>query len=169
MPLGTPYPAVVDRVASITRCPDVRGSCHLVADATGVGRPVVDLLRRAGLECRLMPVMITGGLTESSVNGFYHVPKVDLVTGLQVLMQAGALEIAAGLEHGPTLVEELAQMRVKVTASGNEQYGAWREGQHDDLVFAVALAYWGARTLYPNPTAGEVGYWQRSVDSWGGF
>jgi hypothetical protein len=39
-------------------------------------------------------------------------------------------------------------MRVKITASGNEQYGAWREGEHDDLVLAVALACWGARRAW---------------------
>ena len=44
-----------------------------------------------------------------------------------------------------------------VTASGREQYGAWREGTHDDLVFAVALAYWAARKTYPRD---GTGYWQ---------
>jgi hypothetical protein len=32
---------------------------------------------------------------------------------------------------------------VRTTAAGHEQFGVWREGQHDDLVFAVALACWG--------------------------
>jgi len=27
-------------------------------------------------------------------------------------------------------------MRVRVTASGHEQYQAWREGEHDDMVLA---------------------------------
>ena len=34
---------------------------------------------------------------------------------------------------------EMAEMRVKVTAAGNTQFGVWREGAHDDLVLAVAL------------------------------
>ena len=37
-------------------------------------------------------------------------------------------------------------MRVKVT--GQEQYGVWREGKHDDLVLAVALACRGARKAF---------------------
>jgi hypothetical protein len=70
------------------------------------------------------------------------------------------LQIAAGLKHAPDLVAELAGMRVKVECEGREQYGAWREGTHDDLVFAVALAYWAARKLYPFEPAGEEGYWR---------
>ena len=44
----------------------------------------------------------------------------------------------------------------KVSSAGREQYGAWREGTHDDLVFAVALACWGARKIYPG---GASGWW----------
>jgi hypothetical protein len=43
----------------------------------------------------------------------------------------------------------MTEMRVKVTGEGNEQFGAWREGTHDDLVFAVALAAWGAKRSTP--------------------
>jgi hypothetical protein len=60
MELGTPYPEVARRVREITRAADLRGRCRLAVDSTGVGRPVVDLLRRAELECILMPVTITG-------------------------------------------------------------------------------------------------------------
>ncbi len=64
-------------------------------DGTGVGRPVVDLLRRARLEAILMPVTITGGQTETTDQGFYRVPKRDLIVGLQVVLQRGGLQIAA--------------------------------------------------------------------------
>lgn len=37
---------------------------------------------------------------------------------------------------------ELEAFRVKVTASANETFGAWRERDHDDLVLATALAAW---------------------------
>jgi hypothetical protein len=33
---------------------------------------------------------------------------------------------------------------VKITAAANETFAAWREGAHDDLVLAVALACWHA-------------------------
>ena len=148
--LGTPYPEVVERVKQVTRSADLAGRCQLIADATGVGRPVMDMLRRAELGSRrLWPVLITGGDTEKMADGYYRVPKRDLVVGLQVLLQRRELKIAAGLAFGKTLVREMMEMRVKITAAGNEQYGAWREGEHDDLVLAVALGCWGARKAGP--------------------
>ena len=149
VPLGTPYPDVVERVVVVTRSGELAGRCHLIADATGVGRPVMDMLRRAGLgSTRLWPVLITGGDMETYANGHYRVPKRDLIVGLQLLLQRRELQIAAGLKFGPVLAREMAEMRVKITTSGNEQYGAWREEEHDDLVLAVALACWGARKAW---------------------
>jgi hypothetical protein len=160
VPLGTPYPDIVERVRRTTTAPELDGRCHVAVDATGVGRPVVDLLRRADLGGTILPAIFTSGAAESLSKGYYGVPKRDLVTGLQVLLQRGGLEIAAGLKHASELVEELAGMRVKVGGEGREQYGAWREGMHDDLVFAVALAYWAARKMYPGEPSGENAYWR---------
>ncbi|MDP2956297.1 MAG: hypothetical protein Q8N53_07740, partial [Longimicrobiales bacterium] len=101
VPLGTPYPEIVERVRRTTRSRDLAGRCHVAVDATGVGRPVVDLLRVAGLGATMLPAIITGGAAESLNNGYYSVPKRDLVTGLQVLLQRGGLQIAAGLKYGP--------------------------------------------------------------------
>jgi hypothetical protein len=159
LPLGTPYPEVVGRVGQVVRSPQVAGACHLIVDATGVGRPVVDMLRAERLPCRLAPALITAGYQENQTNGYYHVPKRDLITGLRVLLEQQGLQIAARLEHGRALVTELAEMRVKVSIAGNEQYGAWREGTHDDLVLAVALACWGMRKAYPASAAGQ--HWGR--------
>jgi len=160
MELGTPYPDVVDRVGRMTRSRELAGRCQLAVDGTGVGPPVVDMLKRAQLDCRLMPVMVTGGGRESRDRGYYHVPKRDLIIGLQVLFQRGALRIAAGMPHNDTLIKEMQAMRVKVTPAGNEQYAAWREGQHDDLVFAVALACWAAKKVCPNPPMGDDRWWR---------
>ena len=159
IPLGTAYPDVVERVRQLTWSGHLRGNCHLIVDATGVGRPVVDLLHRAGLGCQILAATITGGDTEKSGRESYQVPKRDLIVGLQVLLQRGGLQVAAGMKLGPMFVEEMAAMQVRQTAAGNEQFGAWREGEHDDLVFAVALAYWGAQKVYPRRLSGDDGYW----------
>jgi hypothetical protein len=153
--LGTPYPEVVARVRQVTRSEKLAGRCRLIADATGVGRPVIDLLRIADLGCSLWPATITSGEMETQQDGNYRVPKRDLIVGLQVLFQQEALQIAGGLEYGPALMAEMAAMQVKITPAGNEQYGAWREGDHDDLVLAVALACWGVRKAYPRALAGD--------------
>src|SRR5438045_2872686 len=47
--LGTPYPSVVERVRAVVRANPLVGRCTWVMDATGVGAPVVDLRRRAGV------------------------------------------------------------------------------------------------------------------------
>lgn len=155
VPLGTPYPEVVERVRSVMRSPAMTGRRYLAVDATGVGRPVVDLLRRADVGGTLWPVLITGGDTEGSGQGYFRVPKRDLITGLQVLLQRHGLEIAGRMSFSETLLKEMADMRVRVSAGGREQYGAWREGQHDDLVLAVALACWGVRRVWQEKAVGE--------------
>ena len=159
IPLGTPYPEVVARTARVTGSGEIAGDCQLLVDATGVGRPVVDLLRGARLQCPLVPAIITGGTSESYAKGFRHVPKNNLITGLQIALQRGDLQIAGGMAYGAALVAEMAEMRVRISGQGNEQFAAWREGTHDDLVFAVALACWGARKAYPSDVAGGQQYW----------
>jgi hypothetical protein len=157
--LGTPYPEVATRVKKVAASVEALGRCYLAADATGVGRPVVDLLRREGLGRRLWPAVITGGEWEGQEKGYYRVPKRDLIVGLQVLLQGEALQIASGLPFREALAGEMAAMQVKVTARGRERYGAWREGEHDDLVLAVALACWMGRKIYPRRLTGEDGWW----------
>jgi hypothetical protein len=49
------------------------------------------------------------------------------------------------------LTGELETFQVKITAAANDVYGTWREGTHDDMVLATALAAWyGCR---PRPIA----------------
>ena len=90
-----------ERVAQVMRSPALsKGRRHLVVDATGVGRPVVDLLVRERLPCQLWAVTITGGDAETYTNGYYRVPKRDLIVGLQLVFQNRELQIAKGLKEG---------------------------------------------------------------------
>ena len=76
-PLGTPYPTIIAGVKDRMATPALRGAT-LIVDATGVGRPVVDLFRAARLTP--VPVTITGGDTVTRTrDGYWHVPKRDLV------------------------------------------------------------------------------------------
>jgi len=145
VPLGTPYPDVVDRVRTIVTHRRIFMRCELIVDATGVGQPVVDLLRRERLKCELFPVYIHGGDLSHREGKNWRVPKKELITGLQVALETGALELAEAMEHGETLIRELEDMRVEITPAGRETFAAWRTNQHDDLVLAVALAIWRAR------------------------
>ncbi len=148
-PLGTPYPDVVERVIEV--CKAVGGKPALCVDQTGVGRPVVDALRRrlveegksTGLKVALIPVTITGGDAMSRVPDGYRVPKRDLVSSALVAMQNGTLKIAEALALRDVLTKELLNFKVRISiSSAHDSYEAWREGDHDDLVLALSLTTW---------------------------
>jgi hypothetical protein len=146
--LRTSYPAIVaDVVEMINNLEPERtkdGKPVLAIDATGVGAPVVDLFKRERIKAELLPVQIIGGATVSNENGMTRVPKRDLVSVVQVGLQNRKLKIAESLHLAETLSRELQNFQVKITDAANDVYGAWREGAHDDLVLAVALAVWKA-------------------------
>jgi hypothetical protein len=150
--LGTKYPHIVHAVRSmLLRAPFRRhlSRTRLLVDGTGVGRSVVEQFYEGGIYP--IPVTITGGSTvtqeldEDSPFDRYRVPKRDLAGVVQVLLQNGRLKIAKGLALTPTLKKELLNFRVKIDPkTAHDSYEAWREGDHDDLVLATALACWYA-------------------------
>jgi hypothetical protein len=142
VPLGTPYPLIVARVAALMQHPTVAGNVRLAIDATGVGRPVCDMFERAGI--RFVGVVITAGHEETNPGGNYrHVPKITLISHVQALLHAGHLKIRQDLPEADNLVRELQDFRVNYSASGFMSFNA-REGKHDDLVLALAVAVWCA-------------------------
>ena len=106
--------------------PALRGRCELVVDATGVGGPVVDLLRAARLGCPVVAVTITGGDAAVQVGTAWKVPKRDLILGLQVMFETGEVEIAGGIPETEKFVKELMGTQVKVSAAGHDSHGSWR-------------------------------------------
>ena len=157
--LGTPYPDVARHVTELLATPELAKKTQCIVDATGVGRPVVDMLREAKVK-PLVAVTITGGdaVTKVETGRYFEpefrVPKRDLVSTLQVLLQNDRLKIAEGLPLAQILVREMQNFRMKISlATGHDSYEAWREGDHDDLVLAVAMACWYAKTQY-QPTSG---------------
>jgi hypothetical protein len=74
--LGTPYPGVVARVREIVR---KIGACALAVDGTGVGAPLVDMLRAARIGCDIAAVTITGGEQQRNNGAGWSVPKRDLL------------------------------------------------------------------------------------------
>jgi hypothetical protein len=153
-PLGTSYTQVCARLARLFEGTALAGS-RLAIDQTGVGRPVVDMLRRSGINAEIRPITITGGHKATlTPEAGWLVPKKELVSTLQVVLQARRIKVAPALSEAKTLVNELMNFRVKITPACHETFGAWREGLHDDLVLAVAIAVWEGERCRPTP-AGE--------------
>jgi hypothetical protein len=157
-PLGTPYPVIAWECEQLLQRPPLWDAHALIVDATGVGAPVVDLLRDAGLSP--VAVSIHGGDAVTRGAHGWGVPKRDLVAAVQVLLETQRLKISAQALEAETLTQELMGFQRRVTKAGHDSYGQWREGAHDDLVLATALAAWwamralGSREL-ARLTAGE--------------
>jgi hypothetical protein len=145
VPLGTPYPGVVARVREIARHRNLLGNCALAVDGTGVGAPVVDMLRAARLGCDIAAVTITGGERQHQNGNAWSVPKRDLIAVVQVLLERDELKVAKGLRELAALVRELTDVRSTTGIGGRVRLGADGCGEHDDLVIALALACWRAK------------------------
>jgi len=105
----------------------------LMVDATGVGAPVVELLKKADLGVELKPVVITGGETVGRLPHAETVPRRVLLENLRILLETRAVRLPAGLAGREDLRRELLG------------FGRRGSRERDDLVFAMALAGWPVR------------------------
>jgi len=163
--LRTSYPSIVSETVSIMNSPEMQayGEPVIVVDATGVGTPVVDLFRSERMKADLKTAQITSGADETHENGTYRVPKRNLVSVIQVPLQQGRLKVASMLPEASTLAGELQNFQVRVISdSASDTYGAWREGTHDDLVLAVALALWAAGSWKPRIIVNQPNYFSQT-------
>jgi hypothetical protein len=147
--LGTPYIEIVSRIRHLLEklsapLPGIHSSAGtaplrtLVVDASGVGRPVVELFRKSGFGCThaavtIVPVTITAsGAPRLETGGEEFVSRRDLITNLRILLEKRLLKISARIHDRQALLKEFIQLQDR---SGSN---------HDDLVMATALACWRA-------------------------
>jgi hypothetical protein len=143
LPLGTFYQDIVEQVARVAEAARERGQTTIVLDATGVGRPVVDMLRaRTGIALR--NITFTAGEKAVQDGPFdWHVPKTELVTALAVVLESYRILPADDCPLVADLQAELSTFDRRISGSGHTTYDA-SSGNHDDLVAAAALACWWA-------------------------
>jgi len=131
---------------------------EVVVDGTGVGRPVMDLLREAGIDA--VAITIHGGDRVIRVHDReFRTPKRDLVGAVQSALQSRRLRAAAALPLWPTLKAELGNFKARISLNGHDSYGAgsdWRQNNHDDLVLALALGVWWGETVWAAPVTGRM-------------
>ncbi len=141
LPLGMDYIEQCRRIASVVRAagPDTR----VVVDKSGVGDPVVDILRQ---RIDVVGVRITGGVGEKPDDtrcSDWSVSKLLLVSMTQACFHRKAIRINAKMPMAALLVRELQNFQANPTAAGNMTFSA-RAGQHDDIVLSLALLIWEA-------------------------
>ena len=137
IPSGSSYAQVVERVRSIHH--GLREPT-LVIDATGVGQAAVELFRRAGMDPRVVTLSAGEEVTEAGMNA--RVPKRDVISTAQVLLQTDRLKIARDLPNATLLLRELQGFRMNPDLKRSSEALAWREGVNDDLVLALAVGLW---------------------------
>ena len=144
LPLGTPYPAVAARVAAIVAAVAQRTQAQpvLYVDATGVGLPVVDLMRDARVAARITPCWFNHGDRRTRERGEITIGKAFLVSRLQTLLQTARVHLPRTAE-AEVLAAELLTYEIKVSENGADTYGAFKVGTHDDLATALGLAVQG--------------------------
>ncbi len=152
LPLNTDYPSVADRIVEIAEGIQKRPrpihvkapKITIIVDATGVGAPVVDLLRQRliGTTIKLTEATFTHGDRLNGRTGLskMSVGKAYLVSRMQALFQTRRVRLPKGHPEAAALTDELLNYEIKIGEDANDRYGAFKTGKHDDLVTALGLA-----------------------------
>ncbi len=105
---------------------------RILVDATGVGLPVVDILRQAlaGKPHVLVACMFTYGDRYTKDTSNYRAPsasvgKAHLVSRLQALLQTQRIKLPETSE-ARVLAKELLDYEIRVSEDANDKYGAFR-------------------------------------------
>ena len=151
LPLEGGFPETRERVVALLQRDEIKDaesfkSADVILDITGASHAIVDLFRGAGIR----PLTVTISGTEVDVKSdAWRVPKMELVGNLLMLYQSEKLKMASELDLTDTFVKELQDFRLRPPPVNPKDPEAWRERQHDDLIFAVAVAAWRAHKHVP--------------------
>jgi hypothetical protein len=87
---------------------------------------------------------VVGGEAVVQEGTLYKVPKRELVSTAQILLQTSRLRIARGLSLSKLLARELSTFRMTRVLLGqkDDPPAVWREGSADDLVLGLSIALW---------------------------
>jgi hypothetical protein len=139
-PLGTPYTDIAEQtiaLAAAYAAAHPKTSLFLIADSTGLGRPVLELLRQEQLRlhtyakniCRLEGVVFTSG-REANRYGhptlpidMYNVPKLELLNSLALSIESGLLKIPEDLPNKDVLYAQLNALEVHYPSRAQSQHG----------------------------------------------
>jgi len=134
------YLSIIDEVIGVIEKYNIMGCYSMAIDYTGVGHPVYDCFVSKGLNP--LGITITAGnsvnrQTQSTVT----VPKKDIVTYLQIVLQTRRIRISSGLKLLEEMKQEFLSFQFKVGANARASYSA-QSGFHDDIIMSIGLAVW---------------------------
>ena len=111
-------------------------------DATGgASSGIFDMLNPL-IKDPVKRVKIVGSGEFHIANGFMMIPKQILINKLIIDYQANKIAMPSKLDLCQTIIDEISNYQMDISKAGNWQYNA-RDGKHDDLVIALALANFG--------------------------
>ena len=148
LPLGSDHLDLPSRIrALIAALPGPYKRINLIIDATGEST-LIEVLRRdrALNQYPLTPVAITSGHQTTILSGNYKgLPRPDLLTRLRTAFGTDRISL-------PATTPGLAELEKELIAFRSDG----QQPEHDDLVFALALAVWLAfndkkSDFYPEP------------------
>lgn len=149
--LGTAYDLIVQNVVELVGRVKADRDCDnllLVVDHSGVGRPVVDLLRRNKLSPR--SITITSGTDVGERENDLTVPKSFIASAFIVAAQNGTLKVSSKLAFAQELEKEIGAFGYEVNRKkATLSYQSQNDEIHDDLVIACALPYWFSISRLP--------------------
>lgn len=103
------------------------GNARVTIDSTGIGDPVVEELRRRGIDIR-----------EEDVFKFSQTSRTNLLNNLAILLENRKIRIP----DDPELLDELKSFTIEMNEKGRAVIKC-PDGLHDDRVMSLALAVWG--------------------------
>lgn len=132
------YDELIDQTIWRLDKPELYESTWHVVDATGVGLPTIDMMRRRGLSP--VGVWLTSGAEARDQSYGYSVPKTELINSLQLALSSGMIRFSQGLDQEVQgqLLHEFKTFREKK----GSKLEAWREKDHDDMVLSLAMNVW---------------------------
>ena len=164
---GVDYPQISETIiATIKWLQQESGTTdgpHLCLDASGLGAPIRDYLKRSPLfrspphgygatPRKIYPVVFTGGESarHDSITGNYNISKSLIVGNFLSLMQHRRFDYAPDLQALPLLEEEIAAFKRHTSVSGKNTFDA-EAGAHDDLICAICIPLIVGELRYNKP------------------
>lgn len=139
-PLRTSYTNVTRTTASLINKNFINEEYIMIVDYTGVGRPIVDLLREENLS--IIAANITSGSTPNWKNRReVSIPKKDIISSLQVVFQSKRIKIAYNIKLFEDIKKEFINFKAKTSNVGRRSFSA-SGSHHDDIVMSIGLAIW---------------------------